>query len=253
MRNRLFDFFMANRKRGEFRAEGESNTIYLYDVIVGSKAEAEWWGGVDAETFTKTLLSMTGPVSLRINSPGGDVFAARAMAQAIRDYPDEVTAYVDGYAASAASFITSVADRTVMADGSFLMIHECWTFTVGNKRDHAAGAELLGKIDVSIVETYRAAAEGRGKEPADFEALVNAETWLTADEAIELGLADEKSTGGAKASAWDLSAYGRAPATPPPPAEVVADPVPVVTPENTMNEDNARRSRLAALRLRQTA
>jgi ATP-dependent protease ClpP protease subunit len=126
-----------NAKKGEFRAEG--NTIYLYDVIVSTKEEAEWFGGVDAETFVQTLKGMSGDVSLRINSPGGDVFAARAMAQAIREHDGKVTAHVDGYAASAASFVTSVADETV--DGarrSMLMIHKAWSIALGNSDDFMA-------------------------------------------------------------------------------------------------------------------
>ena len=79
--NRLFALYRANANRGEFRAEG--NTLYIYDVIVSSKADAEWMGGCDSETFVKTLAAMTGDVSLRINSPGGDVFAGVAMAAAI--------------------------------------------------------------------------------------------------------------------------------------------------------------------------
>lgn len=208
--NRLLNLLARNAKRGEFRAEG--NTIYLYDVIVSSKEEAAWFGGVDAETFVQTLKGMEGDVALRINSPGGDVFAARAMAQAIREHDGKVTAHVDGYAASAASFVTSVADETVMGPGSMLMIHKAWSIALGNSDDFMATAGLLEKIDGTIVETYDAAAQRRGKEGADFAELMSAETWLTGAEAIELGLADAIADSGPKAKAqWDLSAYDNAP------------------------------------------
>lgn len=218
--NRLHNLLARNRRRGEFRAEAGAeggNTIYLYDSIVASEADAEWWGGVAADTFVRTLLAMSGPVTIRINSPGGDVFASRAMAQAIREYPDQVTAQVDGYAASAASFITSVADRTVMAPGAMLMIHKAWTVAWGNADDMTATASLLSKIDNTISATYTAAAEKRGKEASDFLALMAAETWLTEQEAIDIGLADEvlgdtdkQATAQARAR-WDLSAYSKAP------------------------------------------
>lgn len=218
--NRLHNLLARNRRRGEFRAEaGEEigNTIYLYDAIVASEADAEWWGGVAADTFVRTLLAMSGPVTVRVNSPGGDVFAARAMAQAIREYPDQVTVQVDGYAASAASFITSVADRTLMAPGAMMMIHKAWTVSWGNADDMAATANLLNKIDGTICATYAASAEKRGKEASDFLALMAAETWLTDQEAVDLGLADEVMADTDKAATaqararWDLSAYAKAP------------------------------------------
>lgn len=210
--NRLLNLLAANKQRGEFKAD--ANTIYLYDTIVSSKADAEWFGGVDAETFVQTLRGMSGDVSLRINSPGGDVFAARAMAQAIKDHGGTVTAYVDGYAASAASFITSAADRVVMSDGSMLMIHKAWTLGFGNSDDLMATAELLDKIDGTISATYEAAANRRGiSSGADhFAELMKAETWLTGDEAIAVGLADEIAQDGPKdAARWDVSAYAKAP------------------------------------------
>ena len=76
MRNKLLNLYVSNARKGTFKAEG--NTIFIYDMIVSSELEAEYFGGVSAVEFTKTLAGMTGPVSLRINSPGGDVFAARA-------------------------------------------------------------------------------------------------------------------------------------------------------------------------------
>jgi ATP-dependent protease ClpP protease subunit len=210
-KNRLLNLLKNNANRGEFRAE--ANTIYLYDMIVSSQDEADFWGGVAADTFVKTLKGMTGDVSLRINSPGGDVFGARAMAQAIREHDGKVTAHVDGYAASAASFLTSVADETVMGPGSMLMIHKAWSIAIGNANDMTATANLLDKIDGTIVETYQSAAAKRGVEGADFAELMAAETWLTAQEAIDLGLADAVAEDGPKNKAkWDLSAYENAPA-----------------------------------------
>lgn len=257
--NKLLNLLRNNAKKGEFRAEG--NTIYLYDVIVSSKAEAEWLGGVDAETFVQTIRGMTGDVSLRINSPGGDVFAARAMAQAIRDHQGTVTAYVDGYAASAASFVTSVADKTVMSQGSMIMIHKAWSIALGNADDFMATAALLEKIDGTIAETYAAAAERRKKAAPDFMALMADETWLTAQEAIDAGLADEVSDVSAPKAKWDLSAYDKPPVETEvydPRIEAEVEPAiepeiePVAEPEVIANEIE-RRQRINALRLREAA
>lgn len=205
----LHRLIQANRGRGSFRAEG--NRLVIYDVIVASDADAAWLGGVSAETFQREIRAMGGDIELRINSPGGDVFAARAMAQAIREHPGKVTAYVDGVAASAASLLAVTAAETVMAPGSMMMIHEAWTIALGNKGDFLATAALLEKIDASIVETYQAKAGG---EPEAWAAAMAAETWYTAAEAVAAGLADRVSEAkpAAAQAAWDLSVYDKAPA-----------------------------------------
>ena len=203
----LHRLIQANRGRGSFRAEG--NRLVIYDVIVASDADAAWLGGVSAETFQREIRAMGGDIELRINSPGGDVFAARAMAQAIREHPGKVTAYVDGVAASAASLLAVTAAETVMAPGSMMMIHEAWTIALGNKGDFLATAALLEKIDASIVETYQAKAGGK---PEAWAAAMAAETWYTAAEAVAAGLADRVSEAKAPAAqaAWDLGVYDNA-------------------------------------------
>lgn len=210
---RLLNLLRNNARRGEFRAE--ANTLYVYDVIVASKSDAEWWGGTDAETFVQALRGMTGDVAVRVDSPGGDVFAGRAMAQAIADYPSPVTVYVDGYAASAASIIAAAADKVVMGEGAFQMIHKAWTIEMGNSDQMLAAADLLDQIDASLVQTYANAASRRGKDKSadEFAALLAKETWLNAEQAIEIGLADEIKPYGSKTKAWDLSAYAGAPAS----------------------------------------
>jgi ATP-dependent protease ClpP protease subunit len=256
--NRLFNLFRANAKAGEFRAEG--NTLYLYDVIVSSKADAEWLGGVDAETFVQTLNAMTGDVDVRLNSPGGDVFAGVAMATAIKAYPGKVTAYVDGYAASAASVVAAAADSVTMAPGAFQMIHKAWTMALGNADDFMSTASLLEKIDGTLADGYADAAASRGKDSdaAAFGALMAAETWLTAQEAIDLGLADEIGAAAPKAkAAWDLSAYAKPPVQDTSVTitiEIADDPGAPEAPEMPEASNQIeQRQRIAALRLRTAA
>lgn len=189
--------------RGANKDEAE---IYLYDAIGG-------FFGVDAGKFAKDLKGIkASKIHLRINSPGGDVFAARAIATAIREHPATVTAHVDGLAASAASFVMLAADRIVASDGAFVMIHNPWSLTIGDADDHIATADLLEKIQATMVTDY---ARRSGKTPEEAQAWMDAETWFTAQEAKDAGLVDEVvETIPAAASArdWNLSAYGNAPA-----------------------------------------
>ncbi|MCA3711326.1 head maturation protease, ClpP-related [Phenylobacterium sp.] len=247
----LHRLIQANRGRGAFRAEG--NRLVVYDVIVASDSDAAWLGGISAEAFARELRAMAGDVELRINSPGGDVFAARAMAQAMREHPGKITAHVDGVAASAASLLAVSASETVMAPGAMMMIHEAWTIALGNKGDFLATAALLEKIDASIVETYQAKAGG---DPAEWAALMAAETWYTGAEAVEAGLADRvaEDKPAAAQAAWDLGVYDNAPAgqvqaQAPEPAP---EPAPVLEPvqaEAGPQTEIEHRKRLLALRL----
>ena len=204
----------SNRKKGHFRAETKTGTdeatIYLYDMIVDSDVEAEWWGGVSPKAFIEALNSIDAKtIHLRVNSPGGSVFAARAIEQSIREHKSEIVAHVDGLAASAASFLIMAADRVEMAPGSFLMIHKAWTLAFGNDEDLIKTAGLLTQIDASLVKTY---AKRSGQPEDDIAAMLKAETWLDSEKSVELGFANLVAIEQpAKASAWDLSAFENAP------------------------------------------
>lgn len=216
--NRLMALFGANRGAGAFKAEakGDHAVIYLYDMIVGSEVDAEFWGGVSPEGFVRLLSEVSAEtIELRVNCPGGDVFGGRAMAAALKAHPAKITAIVDGYAASAASYLVQACDRVEMGEGSMMMIHNAWIIALGNADDLIDVAGRLRKIDGTIVETYQAAAARRGVEDVDFPALMAAETWFTGAEAVAAGLADTaevKASASALATvAWDLRAYAKAP------------------------------------------
>lgn len=208
-RNRLLALLATNSskpKRFEIvrNESGDETTIYLYDVI------DPFWG-VSAKQFVKELNAIKSPtINLRINSPGGDVFDGRAIATAIAQHPSKIVAHIDGLAASAASYVAISAKEVVMAPGTFLMIHNAWTIAFGNKEELKAVADILEKIDTSLVDTY-AAETGADKD--QIKAWMDAETWFTADEAVAEGFADRISTPAAgdeeKSNAWDLSAYER--------------------------------------------
>lgn len=206
----LIKLLGSNAKRGTFKAE--ANTIYIYDVIVGSELEAEWFGGVAPKPFIDALKSMNGDVHLRINSPGGDVFGANAMAQAMREYKNgQIIAHVDGVAASAASVLAITAGQTIVAPGSLMMIHNAWTIAAGDRHDFLDTAAILEKVDGMLAQAY--ATKSGGKAEA-FAKMMDAETWFTPEEAVAAGLATaiaEAPSSASASSSWDLSAFARAP------------------------------------------
>jgi ATP-dependent Clp protease protease subunit len=210
-------------------------------MIVSSDSDAEWLGGCSAESFVRALQGLSAPrVHVHINSPGGDAFAGIAMANAIRAYPGEVVCHVDGVAASAAGFLVAAAARTVMALGAMIMVHKSWTIAFGNSDDMLHTAGVLEKVDAQQIELFRT------KNPDyDWEAALAAETWLTAAEAIEVGLATEREEAKpAMAMAFDLSAFEHAPDLP----KAETPPAPAPAPDNS-HEVEARRRKARALEL----
>jgi ATP-dependent Clp protease protease subunit len=232
--NRLLNLLQLNARQGSFRAEAATNTMYLYDTIAGDQMEAEMFGGVTAIEFVGALSAMSGPVSLRLNSPGGDVFAGWAMAQAMRDYQAKkgpITVYVDGVAASAASIVATAGKRVLMARSSMMMIHKAWSMVVGNSNDMIETANLLNKVDGLLSQSY---AERAGGDPGAFLTMMEMESWFTPDDAIALKLADGLAEDVEVVNArWDLSVYTKVPAVLQAVAEaaVADDPTPEPEPQ----------------------
>ncbi|MFD1556026.1 head maturation protease, ClpP-related [Paraburkholderia silviterrae] len=220
-----------------FAVQGDDVTIYIYDAIVPDDETADWWGGVSAQSLVPQIRAIKGgTVHLRINSPGGDVFAAQAIVAAIRDTGAKVVAHIDGYAASAATVIAAAADEVEMSDGAMYMIHCAWTIAIGNSADLAATSALLDKTDGVIAGQY---AKRSGKSVDDMKALMSAETWFTAEEAVEIGLADRIAESGEKLQAsWDLSAYANAPK---PKASTDPDPIDAITAEHRERQQQRMR------------
>jgi ATP-dependent Clp protease protease subunit len=165
---------------------------------------------VAPQAFIRALLAIDAKtIHLRINSPGGDVFAARVIEQAIRETKARVIAHIDGYAASAASYVALAADEVVIAAGGFLMIHKAWSIGWGNSDDLRQLADLLAKVDLSLADTY---VKETGQARDQVLEWMAAETWFNADEALRYGFADRLAVDAVKdTAAFDLSAYARAP------------------------------------------
>lgn len=208
MHPQLLQLLALNKGRGFFNADNtsaEEATIYLYDVIV----QDAYWGGVAAIDFVKAMAQITAPViHLRINSPGGDVFAARAMAQAIKETASTVIAHIDGYCASAATFLAIAASESVIANGGMFMIHNAWTMAAGNAKDFTEMATLLSRTDTVIAQDY---ANKTGKTLEEIQQLMDSETYYFGQEAVDAGfinaVADENTP--KNTINWDLSAYGK--------------------------------------------
>jgi ATP-dependent protease ClpP protease subunit len=168
------------------KIDGQVATIRLYDVI---DSFGGMWG-VSAKEFASTLDNLgssVNQINLHINSPGGEAFEGIAILNLLRAHPARVTAIVDGLAGSAASFIATGADETLMAKNSQLMIHDAWGLVVGNAKDMRDIADALDKMSDNIASIYADKASGTVQEWRD---AMRDETWYLADEAVEAGLAD---------------------------------------------------------------
>jgi ATP-dependent Clp endopeptidase proteolytic subunit ClpP len=172
------------KKWFEIRAKAESLEAEI--LLFG---EIGMWG-ITAKDFTNELKEL-GPRDryiVRINSPGGDVFEGAAIYNALRRLKGDVEVHVDGLAASMASVIAMAGDKIVMGEASMMMIHNPWSFAIGEAEDMRKQADVLDKVKASILKAY---TKRSGKSEEDVSALMDAETWLTAEEAVAEGFADE--------------------------------------------------------------
>lgn len=163
--------------------------LFIYDII-GS----DWWSeGITAKGVRDFLRNNSDASRLNIfvNSPGGDVFEAKAIFSQLDRFDGEIVVYIDGLAASAATFLVLAADRIVTAPHATWMIHDASSIMWGNADEMRAIADVLDQLSDDIAGMYAA----RGKEKAaKFRELMKEETWLTADQALELGLTDKVAT-----------------------------------------------------------
>lgn len=179
-------------------------SLHIYGAIGG------FWGDVDAAQLVPAIRDLdVATLEVYINSPGGDVWDGIAIRNALRQSSAHVVTHVDGIAASAASFIACAGDEVVMGDNAQLMIHDAWTIMLGNAEEMRETANLLDMISENIASMYATKAGG---DVADWRALMKAETWYGAQEAVDAGLADrlastEQPTA---AAAFDLSLFAHA-------------------------------------------
>ena len=155
MRNRLMQLLSDNRRapvpmaqRVQRLAQNEAE-VYLYDPIVSSRVMAEWFGAICPQDFVPAVRALdVQTIHLRVNCPGGDVFGAEAMCEALRSHPARVVAHIEGLAASAATSVCCACDEVLITPASKYMVHETWTLAEGNKRDLRSLADQIGRAHV---------------------------------------------------------------------------------------------------------
>jgi ATP-dependent Clp protease protease subunit len=164
----------------------EERSVSIFDVI----GHDYWTGeGVTAKRVAAALRSLgKGPVTVNINSPGGDMFEGLAIYNLLREHSGEVTVKVLGLAASAASIIAMAGDTVQIARAGFLMVHNCWVIAVGNRHDLREVATLLEPFDAVMGDIYAART---GLDAKAIGKLMDAESWIGGSQAVEDGFADE--------------------------------------------------------------
>lgn len=167
------------------RDSDEVRTLYLNGVI----SEETWWGDeVTPKMFKDELLAGTGDITVWINSPGGDVFAAAQIYNMLMDYTGKVTVKIDGLAASAASVIAMAGGDVYMSPVSMIMIHNPSTIAIGDSEEMLRAKALLDEVKESIINAYELKT---GLSRTKLSHLMDAESWMNANKAIELGFADK--------------------------------------------------------------
>ena len=165
---------------------GESTERVL--EINGEIASEPWFDDdVTPKIFRDELFAGNGPVTIWLNSPGGDCIAASQIYSMLMDYPSDVTVKIDGIAASAASVIAMAGTSVLMAPTALMMIHNPMTIAYGNAAEMTKAIEVLDEVKESIINAYELKT---GLSRAKLSHLMDAETWMNANRAMELGFAD---------------------------------------------------------------
>jgi ATP-dependent Clp protease protease subunit len=175
--------------------DGETLNLYIYDAIEGDSYD--WWTGEKTESETSAayfgqVLSEhpdVKQINLFVNSRGGSVIEAMGIRAHMLRHPAQKTAYVDGWAASAASFVLTGCDEIVMLTGSMQMLHSMWVLVIGSAKELRKAADDLDRMMAGNKQMYLERA-GDKLTPEKLDEMMDAETWLTADECVEYGLAD---------------------------------------------------------------
>ena len=157
--------------------------------LEGAIAEESWFDDeVTPAAFKAELTSGSGPITVWINSPGGDCVAAAQIYNMLMDYPADVTVRIDGIAASAASVIAMAGTKVQMSPVSVMMIHNPLTVAMGDSDEMRRAIQLLDEVKESIINAYEIKT---GLSRAKLSHLMDGETWMNAKKALELGFCDE--------------------------------------------------------------
>ena len=168
----------------ETQTETMERTLFLNGTI----AEGSWFDDdVTPQLFKEELTGGSGPITVWINSPGGDCVAAAQIYNMLMDYPHDVTVKIDGIAASAASVIAMAGTKVLISPVGMVMVHNPATIAFGDSAEMQKAIEMLGSVKDSIINAYEIKT---GLSRAKLSHLMDAETWMDANKAVELGFAD---------------------------------------------------------------
>lgn len=209
---KLLNLLLANKDRGKSAAvnqDGGTLKITIDDVIYG-----DGWG-FGSSNLRDMLSNFSGDrIEIYLNSPGGDVFEARTMCSMLARQAAHKVVYIDGLAASCASWLALSGDEVVMASGTRMMVHRSWCLSLDNCVGLRKTADILESLDEDIINDYMAAVQAHGKDTTR-EAMreyVDAETWFTPEQALDVGLIDRiEGKKADNAANFDLSAFENAP------------------------------------------
>jgi len=163
----------------------DARTLFLEGAI----AEESWFDDdVTPAAFKQELFAGNGPITVWINSPGGDCVAAAQIYNMLMDYKNDVTVKIDGIAASAASVIAMAGTKVLMSPVSIMMIHNPLTVAMGDSEEMRKAIQLLDEVKESIINAYEIKT---GLSRARLSHLMDGETWMNAKKALELGFCDE--------------------------------------------------------------
>lgn len=196
-----------------YNIKNKTAECFMYGEISSYDSEETITAKMVQEFLQEATNQNVTSIDVHINSVGGSVFEGVAIYNLLNGFDGTINVYVDGLAASIASIIAMSGNTITMLDGSFLMIHNPMTFTGGNAEELKKQVELLETMRDTLVDIY---AKRTGKPTEDIKALMDVETWLTADQAIEYGFADNITQGlevAAVANTEFLNNYKHSPKT----------------------------------------
>lgn len=225
--NQKFWNWVKNEDTGE-------SVMYLYSAI----AETTWFqDDVTPEMFRSELKNHPGDVTVFLNSPGGDVFAASQIYTMLRNHKGNVTVKIDGIAASAASIVAMAGDQTLISPTGYLMCHNPMTVAMGNKSELEHAITMLDEIKEGIINAYvRKSHLSRAK----IAKLMDEETWMNAEKALQLGFVD--------GILFDVG-KGKKPSPSPEEEPDESEEEPEETPEENQNEEEPDKKKTAAAML----
>ena len=163
----------------------DGGRVLRFDGIIAAES---WWGDeITPGVFRAELFAGDGDITVWLNSPGGDCIAASQIYAMLMDYKGNITVKIDGIAASAASVIAMAGTQVLMAPTALMMVHNPMTFAIGDSDEMQKAIDMLAAVKESIINAYQIkSGQGRIK----LSNLMDAETWLPAQTAIEMGFAD---------------------------------------------------------------